>query len=376
MIRTFLNMYTADLGVHTSDILTASVRLPPTRYPGVEVQTAFFDRLTERLTAIPGVESVALANNLPGLYAPHLPYELAGAPPVDEARRPTLAAVVISPEYFSTLGARVLAGRAFSDVDEPSGVPVAIVNQRFANTIWPGEDPLGKRLRLFDGKTPDAWRTVVGVASNIVQNDRTGQTFDPLVYLPFHQKPARDMAVIARTGVPPASLGAAFRRDIQALDSDLVIGSGLGSIEGPKTLVESLAFNYWSNGLNGVLFLIFAATALLLASVGLYAVVAHSVNERTQEIGVRIAIGATARDVLSLVLTHGMAPVSIGLAIGLIASLGVTPLLKSQLVGVSAIDPLTLAVATIVLVAAALVGCLVPARRAIRVDPVVALRHD
>jgi putative ABC transport system permease protein len=336
----------------------------------------FFERLTTQLSAIPGVESVALANNLPGLYAPRLAYELAGAAPVDAARRPTVASVVISPAYVGTLGARLLAGRAFREVDEPSGIPVAMVNQRFASTIWPGEDPLGKRLRLFDGKTPDAWRTVVGVVSNIVQNDRTGQTFDPLVYVPFRQKPAQTMAVITRTGVPPGSLATAVRRAIQALDSDLVIGSGLGSVEGPKTLAESLAFNYWSSGLNGVLFLIFAAVAVLLASVGLYAVVAHAVTERTQEIGVRIALGATARDVLSLVLTNAMRPVGLGLALGLIASCAVTPLLKSQLVRVSAIDPLTLSVATAILVAAAVVGCMVPAWRAIRVVPVDALRHD
>jgi putative ABC transport system permease protein len=255
-------------------------------------------------------------------------------------------------------------------------MPVAIVNRRFASTAWPGEDPVGKRVRLFDGKMPDAWRTIVGVASNIVQNDRTGQAFDPIVYIPFHQRPTLDMALIARTYVAPGSLRAALRREIEVVAPDLVIGSGLGSIEGPKTLTESLAFNYWSNGVNGALFLIFAATALLLASVGLYAVVAHSVGERTQEIGVRIAIGATTRDVLSLVLAQGMRPVGIGLAIGLTASFGVTPLLQSQLVRVSAIDPLTLAITTLVLVVAALVGCAVPARRAMRVDPVVALRHD
>jgi predicted permease len=376
MIRTFLNIYTADLGVNSADILTASARLPASRYPAGDRQVAFFEGLGARVAAIPGVESVALASELPGMYAPRLRYECAGASPVDEQSRPTVAVVVISPNYFGTLGAGVVAGRAFIGGDEQSGMPVAIVNQRFASTVWPGEDPVGKRVRLFDGKTPDAWRTVVGVASNIVQNDRTGQAFDPIVYVPFHQRPTLEMALIARTGVPPGSLRAAVRREIEAVDPGLVIGSGLGSIEGPKTLTESLAFNYWSSGLNGVLFLIFAATALLLASLGLYAVVAHSVNERTQEIGVRIAIGATARDVLSLVLTHGMVPAGIGLAIGLTASFGVTPLLKSQLVGVSAIDPLTLAVTTGVLVAAALVGCLVPARRAIRVDPVVALRHD
>jgi ABC-type antimicrobial peptide transport system permease subunit len=184
------------------------------------------------------------------------------------------------------------------------------------------------------------------------------------------------MAMIARTGVPPGTLAAAFRREIQALDSDLIIGSGLGSTEGPKTLTESLAFNYWSNGVNGVLFLIFAAMALLLASVGLYAVVAHAVNERTREIGVRIAIGATARDVLSLIVTEAMRPVGIGLGAGLIASFGVTPLLKSQLVRVSVIDPFTLAATILVLIVSALIGCLLPGLRAMRVDPVVALRHD
>ncbi len=376
MIRTFLNIYTADLGVNAADILTASARLPASSYPAGNGPVVFFEGLAARVAAIPGVESVALASDLPGLYAPRLPFERAGASPVDEQSRPTVAVVVISPDYFGTLGAGVVAGRAFAGGDEQSGMPVAIVNQRFASTVWPGEDPVGKRVRLFDGKVPDAWRTVVGVASNIVQNDRTGQAFDPIVYVPFHQRPTADMALIARTYVAPGSLRTALRREIEVVAPDLVIGSGLGSIEGPKTLAESLAFNYWSNGLNGVLFLIFAAMALLLASVGLYAVVAYSVSQRTQEIGVRIAIGATARDVLSLVLTHGMVPVSIGLTIGLIASFGLTPLLKSQLVGVSVIDPLTLAVTTIVLVVAALVGCLVPARRAILVDPVVALRHD
>jgi predicted permease len=376
MIRTFLNIYTADLGVQTATILTASVGLAPTRYPRAEGQMAFFERLATRVTAIPGVESVTLANSLPGLYAPRLPYELAGTPPVDESRRPSVLAVIISPGYFGTLGARVLAGRAFSDVDEPSGVPVAIVNQRFASTLWPGEDPLGKRLRLFDGKTPDAWRMVVGVASNIVQSDATGQTVAPLVYAPFRQKPAQSMTVIARTLVPPGSLATAVRREIQAMDADLVIGSGYGSVEGPKTLAESLAFNYWSNGINGVLFLTFAAIALLLASVGLYAVVAHSVSQRTQEIGIRTAMGATTRDILALVMKQGMLPVGIGLIVGLAAALAVTPILKSQLVNVSPADPISLLGASGILVLSATVGCGIPARRATKVDPLAALRCE
>ena len=155
-----------------------------------------------------------------------------------------------------------------------------------------------------------------------------------------------------------------------------MIGSGYGSIEGPKALVESLSFHYWSNGVNGALFLVFAAISLLLASVGLYAVVAHSVDQRTQEIGIRTAMGATGRDILALVLRQGMLPVGMGLIIGLAAALALTPILKSQLVNVSPADPITIIIASITLLVFGTLGCWIPARRAMRVDPVVALRHE
>jgi putative ABC transport system permease protein len=350
--------------------------LPSARYPDAAAHRAFFDHLTTRLAAIPGVRAVALADNLPALYATRHPYESADDAPVDAQKRPTVTTVVIGPEYFATLGGRVLKGRLFEPSDDLSAPHVTLVNERFANLIWPGEEPIGKRIRLFDGNKADAWRTVVGIVSDIVQNDPTGQTFEPVVYLPFHQSPRSAMAVVVRTAVPPATLATAVRREIERMDSDLSVFSGLGSIEGPKTLAEGLAFNYWSNGVNGALFLIFAAAALLLASVGLYAVVAHAVSERTQEIGVRMAFGATTRDVLSLVVTQSMRPVGIGVVLGLLASLGVTPLLRSQLVGVSAVDPLTLTASTAVLACAALIGCLIPALRATRVDPSAALRHE
>ena len=222
-----------------------------------------------------------------------------------------LSELTVGPTYFRTLGAPVLSGREFNDADGTSGAPVVIVNQQFASTHWPRENPLGQRLRLFADQAPEEWLTVVGVAHNIVQNDRTRQTFDPLVYVPYRQRPARSMSVIARTRVLPESLGTAFRREIQAVDSDL-------PVFGPFTLAERLEATYWSSGLYGVLFLIFATIALLLASLGLYAVIAHSVSVRTRELGVRLAIGATARDIRSLVIMQGMRPLGIGLALGLI----------------------------------------------------------
>ena len=177
------------------------------------------------------------------------------------------------------------------------------------------------------------------------------------------------MNVLARTRVPPGTLGAAFRREIQEMDADV-------PIIGVATLAARLASNYRGTRLNGALFVVFAAIALLLASIGLYAVVAHSVSQRTQEIGIRTAMGARSRDIVALVLRQGMLPVSIGLAAGLAAALAVMPLLRSQLVEISPIDPIAFAAASGVLAFAAILGCWIPARRAARVDPVVALRSE
>ncbi len=369
LIRSFLNIYTADPGVRAANVLTSFLELPDARYHGAETQTAFFERLNARLNAVPGVESVAIADRFPTQGARQIPYEVSDAAPGDAQSRQMVSALTVGPDYFRTLGAVVLSGREFTDADGRSEGSVAIVNQRFANRHWPGENPLGKRFRLIEGPTPDAWRTVVGVVSNIVQNDTTRQEFDPLVYVPYRQAPTAGMWVFARTRVPPANVAASLRGAVQTMDSDLAIFDVL-------TLTEHLAEGYRNSESFGGLFLIFAAIALLLASVGLYALVAHAVSERTQEIGIRVAMGATARDILSLVLRQGMLPAGMGVAIGLAASLAVTPFLRSALVHVSPADPIALVIAPAVLIVAAMLGCLIPARRASRVDPVVALRHD
>jgi putative ABC transport system permease protein len=368
MVRSFLNIYTASVGVNISNLLTASMALPDAKYTHPESRIAFFDRLKTRLDAIPGIESITLANRLPAGGALSIPYEIAGQEIAGSELRPTLFTLIVGPDYFRTMGAAVLSGREFNDFDSPSGIPAVIVNRRFADRFWPGEDPLGKHLRLFDGRTPEEWLTVVGVVSNIVQ-DYSRQHVDPLIYVPYRQKPAGGMNIIARTRVPPASLGEAFRREVQALDPDL-------PIFGPGPLADRMVWSYWNSGFYGILFLIFAAIALLLASIGLYAVIAHSVTRRTSEIGIRMAIGATPRHILALVLGQGMLPLGIGLAIGLTASFALTRILKAILVQVSPADPITYIASSAVLILAAMLGCWIPARRAMRVDPATAVRHE
>jgi putative ABC transport system permease protein len=378
MIRSVLTIANSDLGVKTANVLTGLVGLPKGRYPNAQAQISVVERLGARLKAMPGVDSVAIATSLPAgsvFQPPKRAYELgSGVPPTHDRGRMMVATVSISADYFQTLGAIVYQGRAFTDADGASGVPVAVVNQHFASMSWPDEDPVGKRFRLFRGPTPGPWLTVVGVVSNIVQDDRTGQRSSPVVYRPFQQEPETVMWVLARTRVPPERLATAFRRGIEAVDADLMAGPGNSGIASP--LDDLLRNNYRSNSVNGMLFLIFAAIALLIASVGLYAVVAHSVSQRTQEIGIRTAFGATRRDILALVMKQGLFPVGIGLLVGVPAALAVTPILKSQLVNVSPADPTSLIVAAGTLIFAATLGCWIPARRAVRVDPVVALRHE
>ena len=375
MVRSFLNLYTADLGFKASNIVIAQLGLPNSKYRGADERISFYDCLASRLEAIPGVESVAITSALPARGSIRVPFELDGAPPgvyrqENERLRPKLSKLVVSPAYFRTLGGVVLSGRDFNEGDGPSGVPVVIVNQRLASTYWPGENTLGKRLRLVNGSATGAWLSVVGVTANIAQNDVLRPELNSVVYLPYRQAPAGNMYVVTRTRLPLGGFATILRSEIRSIDSILPIGLG------PFSLAQQLAEKYQYRGVSGAMFLICAAIALLLASVGLYAVIAHSVSQRTQEIGVRMALGAASSDVLKLVFQQGMLQVGIGLAIGLAASLAVNRVLQAQLVQVSPSDPITLAVVSAASILAGTLGCWLPAWRAMRVDPVVALRHE
>jgi hypothetical protein len=268
-----------------------------------------------------------------------------------------------------------------------STLPVAIVNESFAARFWHGEQALGKRLRVKDRNKRSEWRTVIGVVSNIMQGDPLRQHFKPLVYAPFRQEPAtraqnsdgagfNGAYFLLRTSIPPHQVARVVRAEVERLDTDVILQEFTNLRASFAFRRDRMDLEHAELGKYGEAAPIFALIALLLAAVGLYAVVAHSVNQRTKEIGVRMAIGATGKGIRNMVLRDGMLPVGAGMILGLAASLAVNRILQSQLVGVSPYDPATVIGAPVILILVALIACHIPSRRAVRVDPLVALRQD
>jgi putative ABC transport system permease protein len=371
MIRSFMNAYRADQGINTANILTMEIQLPNANYKLPAQQKAFFDRLKTRLDTVPGVEVSTVTTNIPLTGWWDFAYELEGQPQPDARRRPNLDGIVTTPDYFRVMGDQLLAGRDFNSADGTPSALNVIVNRQCAETLWHGENAIGKRIRFYKKDVAQPWLTVVGIVPNIpdTNQDRSNANRHAIVYVPYGLENSSSMFVAARTSVPPSTLKQVFRREVQAVDNDLPVLN-------LRTMDEQLEQQNWPYRVFGTLFAIFAAIALGLASVGLYAVIAHSVSQRTQEIGVRIALGARDSNILRLVFAQGMTQLAIGLVIGLAAALAVTKVLKALLVDVSPTDPTTFVTVTFVLALAAGLGCLIPARRAMRVDPIEALRHE
>jgi len=362
LIRSSLKMYSVPIGARVENILTAHIGLPEAKYPRPEDEIFFHRQLKSRLESLPGVESAAIASAIPSWRFGVTPF----AGEIEGESIPVVAdGLYIAPNYFHVIQAEPRRGRAFTD----SSKDEAIVNESFVAKFGSGQDLLGKRVRFSSSGQPGPWLTVVGVAPDIKQDSQRPLERFPLVYLPYARNPQRVMFLIARTNVPPAMLAEAFRRETQNQDPNL-----------PLYEVETLEHRVARQQLNvtafAALLTIFAAIALVLASVGLFAVVSHGVSQRTQEIGVRMALGGATRDILALVFAQGMRPVAIGLAAGLLAAFGVTRILRMALVGVSPGDPITFLAVILILSAVGMLGCVIPARRAVRVDPLVALRCD
>ncbi len=376
LVRSFTQIVGADTGVGAPDrVVIGQMRLPSLNYASAAARRQYFDRLVAALESVPGVERVSLASTTPVRFAPQRAVEIEGRPQQREERM--VSFVRAGAGYFAVLDTPPIAGRDFSHDDRIDGLPAAIVNQSFVDRFWPGQNPIGRRIRDVNSSGEGVWRVVVGVVPNILQSDPLRQTFKPLVYVPFAQEPAAlNMYWLARTTVPATLVADALRRAAESIDADVPVTNF-------ATLEQSFAFDrdfmdleHSELGKYAKVAPIFAGIALLLSAIGLIAMIAHSVGQRTKEIGVRMAIGATGPDIRRLILREGLSPVAVGVVAGLALSLAVNRLLESQLVGVSPYDPGVMTAAPLLLTLIAVAASLLPARRAVAVDPVVALRND
>jgi putative ABC transport system permease protein len=376
LVHSLLNIVDGPTGVRNpQNILVGSIGLPSDKYKGTASRLQYFDQLEARLKAVPGVVAASVATRLPVAFLNSRSFEIDGRPDPSDGGD-AVQVLAVGSNYFRVLEASAISGRDFNDADQMTGMPVAIVNQSFAAHFFSGQEPLGKRLRTTDRNGPDEWRTVVGVVPNIMQGDATREHFKPLIYVPFRQQPAGRTFLLVRTAVPPSQVAQSVRAEIQKLEPDV-------GLEDFRTLKATFAFDrdnidpaHAEMGKEAAVAPVLAMVALLLAAVGLYAVIAHSISQRVKEIGIRMAIGATQTDIRQMLLREGMLPVLFGMTFGLAAALAVNNILRSQLVGIPPYDPVSMAGATIALILIAVLACLVPARRALRIDPAIALRQD
>ncbi len=373
-IRGFYQLQRTDPGFQADRVLMVGLPLPPKRYPTYEQRIAFSENLLERVKAIPGVQAAAMGNGGP-FGGPSSPYSIEGNPQAQS--RPILMGL-ISAGYTRTLGIALRKGRDLEDRDVAHGEPVALINETAAK-LWPaGVNPIGGRLHLDLLEKPPAnllmrpsstpYVTVVGIIAD-TKNAGLRSAPDPAVFVPYTliAPPGRTLTV--RTQGPPLSILNAVRQQVQALDKDQPLGR-------PLTLEEVLGSETVQPRFNMALFSFFAALGLTLAVVGIYSVVSYMVAARTHEIGIRMALGAEHRDVLGLMLQMGGKLVAIGLTAGLVGSYVISKYLRSEVFQVPASDPASVIGVIVLLVAAALLACLIPAQRAARLDPVRALRHE
>jgi len=367
-IKSIVNLKTTDYGFATDTVFTARLGLFESDYPDEAARARFFEDLERRLRTIAGGEAATIAVNLPSSGSDGVKLEVEGRTYADDKDYPDTRRAAIGPGFFDTFGRRILRGRDFTDADGPDAPRVAIVNESFAAKFFEGEDPIGRRIRArqLDGEAP--WITIVGVAPDMYVGDLENR--EPAgFYIPLAHNPARFASLAIRAAAAPMSLTSAVRDEVAALDADL-------PLYWVRTMRQAIDENNWHYQVFGSLFMAFGFAALFLATVGLYGVMAFAVSRRTQEIGVRMALGASGRNVLRLVLRQGLWQIGSGLAIGLVLAAGLSRLLTVLLFGVEPWDPGVFATVLATLSAAALLACVVPARRAMRVDPMVALRYE
>jgi putative ABC transport system permease protein len=371
------------LGFDSANLLTMKMDPPWFKYKDLSVAAQFYKRVIEEVERVPGVESAAFNDSLPLAGqdvregANKLNIEIEGQQITDQQENPYVNAQIVSHGYFRTMRIGLLNGRVFDERDQQMTTPVAIVSQRVADYFWPSRDPIGKRLRLTgrgqnfrpaSDEINDPWLTIAGVAADVRQR---GMTSAPGldVYVSDQQILSPESYIAVRSKIDPMSLHEPVKRALWQVDPEQ-------SVFDVQTMQQRVLNTVWQQRLSGIVLMSFAVLALILASVGIYGVMSYLVGQRTREMGLRMALGAQASDVLRLVLGHGLKLVFAGIVLGLAAALASARVIASLLFGVSATDPTTLAVVATTLTLVAMLACYLPARRASKIDPMAALRIE
>ncbi len=369
MVKSIVNLRNLDFGFATEDVLTARVGLFVTDYPDETARLNFFEELVVRLDAQPAVAKASLSSSLPGRGAGHSRFAVEGRTYEADRDYPLTGRVIVTPGHFETYGVSILQGRDFGTQDTRDNLPVALVNRPFAERYFPGESPIGQRIRLGDSDSEEPWLTIVGVVPDMYLGSVENE--DPQgVYVPLAQNDARFLSISVRAaGTDALALAPMVRDEVMAIDPDL-------PIYWVNTLAAVIGENTLGYRVMGLLFTVFGVVALFLGAVGLYGVMAFAVSRRTQEFGVRMALGAQAADVLRLVLKQGVLQLGIGLFLGLGVAALLLLALPNMLFNAEPWDPLIFLVISLVLFAVGMLATYVPARRATLVDPVQALRYE
>jgi putative ABC transport system permease protein len=371
LIRSFQLLRRVDTGFTTENALTMRMVLPFPKYQKAEARRAFYDEVLGKIHEVPGIESAGMITFLPlSFHGMNFNFSVEGQPATSDAKLPFALWRVVSPDYFRAMGIPLRRGRFFDARDSADAQPAVLVNRRLAEQYWPGEDAIGKRLKVGALDSPNAWLTVVGVVGDVRQTGLNEQKLE--FYVPYAQERRSFMAprdLVVRTKSDPATIAAAVRRAVWSVDKDQPVSN-------VRTLDQVVAAAISQERFQALMLGLFAALALLLACVGLYGVISYAVVQRTHEIGVRMALGAQPLDVLRLVIRQGMLLTVAGLVVGIIAGTFVTRVLSDLLFGVTPRDPLTFAGVPVLLLVVAFFACYIPARRATRIDPLAALRIE
>ncbi|HVH58180.1 MAG TPA: FtsX-like permease family protein, partial [Vicinamibacterales bacterium] len=366
LLRSFAKITGVDPGFRPDGVLAFRVALPQTSYPEEHNRIAFYDRLLEKLGSSPGVGSAGMVQTAPMRGSYTLSFELQGRPPAKPGEEPSANHRVVSPGYFDALGIPLKRGRLFSDRDTESSPKVALVDEAFVRRHFPNEEAIGRGIDIGNGT--DGFYEIVGIVGD-VHHGGLDSIVNPTMYVPYKQDVFSSMWVMVKAAGDPEAQSGLVRGAVREIDGTLPAFSIMPLA---SMVSESVAQRRFSM----LLLSLFAFVALFLAAVGLYGVVAYTVSQRTQEIGVRMAIGAQRGDVLRMVLGSGMKLASLGVVIGIAAALALAGLVASMLFGVTPFDPASYGVTVALLLGVAALACYLPARRAMRVDPLIALRQE